>query len=161
MGSLDSLCIVDGGANFCPECGVRQIDHDHRSEPEVVAPVAVPDHPDPPVLMILVALAVAALLLALAVGLAAVQGWRYYRNQQAVAASTLYYQVEYAERSNDGKRVREIAARLTEDCFDHLDGPILRIAAPDTPVPFSTPLEEYFLPNARDVVAAARKLAKY
>ena len=55
----------------------------------------------------------------------------------------------------------EIAARLTEDCFDHLDGPILRIAAPDTPVPFSTPLEEYFLPNARDVVAAARKLAKY
>jgi 2-oxoisovalerate dehydrogenase E1 component beta subunit len=55
----------------------------------------------------------------------------------------------------------EIAARLTEDCFDHLDGPILRIAAPDTPVPFSTPLEEYFLPNARDVVAAAKKLAKY
>jgi 2-oxoisovalerate dehydrogenase E1 component beta subunit len=55
----------------------------------------------------------------------------------------------------------EIAARLSEDCFDHLDGPILRIAAPDTPVPFSTPLEEYFLPNARDVVAAAKKLAKY
>jgi 2-oxoisovalerate dehydrogenase E1 component beta subunit len=55
----------------------------------------------------------------------------------------------------------EIAARLTEDCFDHLDGPILRIAAPDTPVPFSTPLEEYFLPNAGDVVKAARKLAKY
>jgi 2-oxoisovalerate dehydrogenase E1 component beta subunit len=55
----------------------------------------------------------------------------------------------------------EIAARLSEDCFDHLDGPILRIAAPDTPVPFSTPLEQYFLPNAGDVVAAARKLAKY
>lgn len=55
----------------------------------------------------------------------------------------------------------EIAARLSEDCFDHLDGPIIRIAAPDTPVPFSTPLEEYFLPNARDVVAAAKKLAKY
>jgi 2-oxoisovalerate dehydrogenase E1 component beta subunit len=55
----------------------------------------------------------------------------------------------------------EIAARLTEDCFDHLDGPILRIAAPDTPVPYSTPLEEYFLPNAGDVVAAARKLAAY
>lgn len=55
----------------------------------------------------------------------------------------------------------EIAARLSEDCFDHLDGPILRIAAPDTPVPFSTPLEEYFMPNAGDVVAAARKLAAY
>jgi hypothetical protein len=61
--------IVDGGANFCPECGVRQIDHDHRPEPEVVAPAAVPDHPSPPVLMILVALAVAALLVALAAGL--------------------------------------------------------------------------------------------
>ncbi|WP_447600282.1 alpha-ketoacid dehydrogenase subunit beta [Nitrospira sp. Nam80] len=55
----------------------------------------------------------------------------------------------------------EIAARLSEDCFDHLDGPIMRIAAPDTPVPFSTPLEEYFLPNAGDVLAAARKLAAY
>jgi 2-oxoisovalerate dehydrogenase E1 component beta subunit len=55
----------------------------------------------------------------------------------------------------------EIAARLSEDCFDHLDGPIMRIAAPDTPVPFSTPLEEYFLPNAGDVVAAAKKLAAY
>jgi 2-oxoisovalerate dehydrogenase E1 component beta subunit len=55
----------------------------------------------------------------------------------------------------------EIAARLSEDCFDYLDGPILRIAAPDTPVPFSTPLEEYFLPNAADVVAAAKKLAAY
>jgi 2-oxoisovalerate dehydrogenase E1 component beta subunit len=55
----------------------------------------------------------------------------------------------------------EIAARLSEDCFDHLDGPIMRIAAPDTPVPFSTPLEEYFLPNAGHVLAAARKLAAY
>ena len=55
----------------------------------------------------------------------------------------------------------EIAARLSEDCFDHLDGPIVRIAAPDTPVPFSTPLEEFFLPNAKDVIAAAKKLAAY
>ncbi|WP_447974424.1 alpha-ketoacid dehydrogenase subunit beta [Nitrospira sp. Kam-Ns4a] len=55
----------------------------------------------------------------------------------------------------------EIAALLAEDCFEHLDGPVLRIAAPDTPVPFSTPLEEYFLPKAGDVIAAARKLAAY
>jgi len=61
--------IVDGGANFCPECGVRQIDHDHRPEPQVGGQVAVPDAPNPPVLMILLALAVAALLLALAAGL--------------------------------------------------------------------------------------------
>lgn len=55
----------------------------------------------------------------------------------------------------------EIAAVLAEDCFDSLDGPIMRIAAPDTPVPFSAPLEEFFLPKARDIVAAARTLAAY
>ena len=53
-------------------------------------------------------------VLALAVGLAGVQGWRYYRGQQAVAAATLYHQVEYADKANDGKRVKEIAARLAE-----------------------------------------------
>src|SRR3989449_10918976 len=34
----------------------------------------------------------------------------------------------------------EVTALLAEECFDSLDGPIMRIAAPDTPVPFSTPL---------------------
>jgi len=55
----------------------------------------------------------------------------------------------------------EVAALVAEECFDCLDGPILRIAAPDTPVPFSTTLEEFFLPKVVDVVAAARKLAAY
>tara|TARA_B100001971_G_scaffold212222_1_gene241813 strand:- start:384 stop:1388 length:1005 start_codon:yes stop_codon:yes gene_type:complete len=55
----------------------------------------------------------------------------------------------------------EISAQLAEECFDCLDGPIMRLAAPDTPVPFSAPLEEYFLPSATDVVDAARKLAAY
>ena len=55
----------------------------------------------------------------------------------------------------------EIAALLAEECFDCLDGPVLRVAAPDTPVPFSTPLEEFFLPKISDVEAAARKLAAY
>ena len=55
----------------------------------------------------------------------------------------------------------EIAALLAEECFDCLDGPILRVTAPDTPVPFSTPLEEFFLPKVSDVVSAARKLAAY
>ena len=55
----------------------------------------------------------------------------------------------------------EIAALLAEDCFDCLDGPVLRVAAPDTPVPFSTPMEEFFLPKASDIVAAARMLAAY
>jgi 2-oxoisovalerate dehydrogenase E1 component beta subunit len=55
----------------------------------------------------------------------------------------------------------EVAALLAEECFDSLDGPIMRIAAPDTPVPFSTPLEEFFLPKTDDVVRAARTLAAY
>jgi len=55
----------------------------------------------------------------------------------------------------------EVAALLAEDCFDCLDGPIVRIAPPDTPIPFSAPLEEFFLPKVTDVVTAAKKLAAY
>src|SRR5258707_334365 len=43
----------------------------------------------------------------------------------------------------------EIAARITERAFESLDGPVVRMAAPDTPSPFSAPLEEAYLPNAR------------
>jgi 2-oxoisovalerate dehydrogenase E1 component beta subunit len=55
----------------------------------------------------------------------------------------------------------EIAARITEKAFDSLDGPVVRIAAPDTPVPYSPPLEQAFLPNAATVVKKARWLAAY
>jgi 2-oxoisovalerate dehydrogenase E1 component beta subunit len=55
----------------------------------------------------------------------------------------------------------EIAARITEKAFDDLDGPVVRIAAPDTPVPYSPPLEEAFLPNVDRVLEKARWLARY
>jgi len=55
----------------------------------------------------------------------------------------------------------ELAALIAEKAFEDLDGPVVRITAPDTPVPFSPPLEEYFLPNAQKVVDAARRLAAY
>jgi len=55
----------------------------------------------------------------------------------------------------------ELAALIAEKAFEDLDGPLVRITAPDTPVPFSPPLEEYFLPNAQKVVEAARRLAEY
>ncbi len=55
----------------------------------------------------------------------------------------------------------EISAILNEEVFDSLDGPIVRLAALDTPVPFSPPLEEYFLPKASDVIREARKLLAY
>ncbi len=55
----------------------------------------------------------------------------------------------------------EISARITEKAFEHLDGPVVRITAPDTPVPFSPPLEQAFLPNVDRVVEKARWLARY
>jgi len=55
----------------------------------------------------------------------------------------------------------EIVARINEKAFEYLDGPVLRIAAPDTPIPFSPPLEDAFLPNAARVVERARWLARY
>ncbi len=55
----------------------------------------------------------------------------------------------------------EIVAQIAEQAFEYLDGPIVRVAAPDTPVPYSAPLEEFFLPNAQKIADAARKLAKY
>ncbi len=55
----------------------------------------------------------------------------------------------------------EIAARIAEKAFDFLDGPVIRVAAKDSPVPYSPPLEEYFLPNKNDVLEAARTLLAY
>jgi len=55
----------------------------------------------------------------------------------------------------------EVSARITENCFENLDGPVLRVAAPDTPVPYAPALEAAFLPNAEKVARAARALAGY
>ena len=55
----------------------------------------------------------------------------------------------------------ELAARIAEKAFDFLDGPVVRVAAKDTPVPYSPPLEQAFLPQVEDVVEAARKLLAY
>jgi 2-oxoisovalerate dehydrogenase E1 component beta subunit len=65
------------------------------------------------------------------------------------------------EDTRIGGMAGEIAALIAEKAFEELDGPIVRVTAPDTPVPFAPPLEEYFLPNAKKVIEAARKLAAY
>jgi pyruvate/2-oxoglutarate/acetoin dehydrogenase E1 component len=49
----------------------------------------------------------------------------------------------------------EIAATIGEEAFDYLDAPIKRVAAAETPVPFSPPLEDAFLPNPQKIVEAA------
>jgi 2-oxoisovalerate dehydrogenase E1 component beta subunit len=55
----------------------------------------------------------------------------------------------------------EIVAIINEEAFDDLDGPIVRITAQDSPVPFSPPQEEFYLPKVEDVVREARRLASY
>src|SRR6059036_2044398 len=55
----------------------------------------------------------------------------------------------------------EVAATIAEEAFEDLDAPIRRITAPDTPVPFSPPLEKAFIPQVEDVVAGLRELAEY
>jgi 2-oxoisovalerate dehydrogenase E1 component beta subunit len=65
------------------------------------------------------------------------------------------------EDTKTGGIAGEIAACINEDCFDFLDAPITRITSKDTPVPFSPPLEDVFLPNATDVIREARKLRAY
>jgi 2-oxoisovalerate dehydrogenase E1 component beta subunit len=55
----------------------------------------------------------------------------------------------------------EIVATIAEEAFEHLDGPVTRVTAPDTPVPFSPPLEKAFIPQVEDVVAGLKELAEY
>jgi 2-oxoisovalerate dehydrogenase E1 component beta subunit len=55
----------------------------------------------------------------------------------------------------------EIAATIAEQAFENLDAPVTRLTAPDTPVPFSPPLEKAYLPQVEDVVAALDKLSAY
>jgi 2-oxoisovalerate dehydrogenase E1 component len=47
----------------------------------------------------------------------------------------------------------EIAALITEHCFEHLDAPVKRVASIDTPVPFTSSLENQFLPIDRFAIA--------
>jgi len=55
----------------------------------------------------------------------------------------------------------EISAIISQEAFEWLDAPVVRVASIDTPVPYSPPLEDYYLPQVNDVVEAARKLAAY
>ena len=52
----------------------------------------------------------------------------------------------------------EISAIIGEEFFDYLDAPVIRIGALDTPVPFAPNLEQYHIPNAQDILVAAKKM---
>ena len=64
------------------------------------------------------------------------------------------------EDTRTGGIAGEIAIRVSERAFEWLDGPILRVTAIDTPVPYSPPLEEAFLPSEDEIVRAARLLVE-
>ncbi|MBI2877847.1 MAG: alpha-ketoacid dehydrogenase subunit beta [Candidatus Tectomicrobia bacterium] len=52
----------------------------------------------------------------------------------------------------------EVAALVAEEGFDLLDAPIRRVAAPDIPVPYTTPLERFYIPDEKDLIAAVREI---
>lgn len=55
----------------------------------------------------------------------------------------------------------EMAAIISDEAFEYLDAPIKRVAALDTPIPFSPPLEDDFLPDTDKILHALRDLAAY
>ena len=65
------------------------------------------------------------------------------------------------EDSRTGSIGESLAAVIQEEAFESLDAPVRVIGALDTPVPYSPPLEEFFLPSETDVEEAARLLARY
>jgi 2-oxoisovalerate dehydrogenase E1 component len=65
------------------------------------------------------------------------------------------------EDSRTGGIGESLAAIIQEEAFESLDAPVRIIGALDTPVPYSPPLEEFFLPSEAQVERAARLLAAY
>jgi 2-oxoisovalerate dehydrogenase E1 component beta subunit len=65
------------------------------------------------------------------------------------------------EDTRTGGVAGEIAARINEQAFEWLDGPILRVTAHDVPLPYAPTLEDFVLPQTADIVAAARRLLAY
>jgi 2-oxoisovalerate dehydrogenase E1 component beta subunit len=55
----------------------------------------------------------------------------------------------------------EVSAVIAEEGFDLLDAPIVRLAPPNVPVPFSPPLEDAYLPQVEDIVESVQKLSKW
>jgi len=65
------------------------------------------------------------------------------------------------EAARFGGFAGEITAQICEHAFEWLDAPVRRVTAIDTPVPYSPPLEDYYLPQVEDIVTAARWLLEY
>jgi len=64
------------------------------------------------------------------------------------------------EDSKRGGPGAEIAAVIAEKALYHLEAPVVRVASPDEPVPYSPPLEWSHLPKANDVVEEAKRMMR-
>ncbi|NLY66397.1 MAG: alpha-ketoacid dehydrogenase subunit beta [Tissierellia bacterium] len=62
------------------------------------------------------------------------------------------------EETKRGSYAGELAAIIAEECFDYLDAPITRVCCLDTPIPFSPVLEDYVVPDSKDIIDAVKKL---
>jgi 2-oxoisovalerate dehydrogenase E1 component beta subunit len=65
------------------------------------------------------------------------------------------------EDSRTGGIGESVAAIIQEEAFESLDAPVRIIGALDTPVPYSPPLEHFFLPGEAEIEHAARALIRY
>jgi len=65
------------------------------------------------------------------------------------------------EDSRTGGIGESIAATVQEEAFEYLDAPVRIVGALDTPVPYSPPLEEFYLPSEAQIERAARLLVAY
>jgi pyruvate dehydrogenase E1 component beta subunit len=52
----------------------------------------------------------------------------------------------------------EIAAIIAEEAIDYLDAPIKRVAEPDTPIPFSPPMEQYVIPDEKAIIKTVKEV---
>ena len=60
-----------------------------------------------------------------------------------------------------GSVAGEFASFISEHCFEHLDAPVMRVGALETPIPYAPELEQAMLPNADKIEAALRKLVHF
>ena len=79
----------------------------------------------------------------------------------AVLARRCHRVLVVHEDTRTGSIGESIAAVIQEEAFEWLDAPVRIVGALDTPVPYSPPLEEFFLPSELQVERAARLLAAY
>jgi len=66
--------------------------------------------------------------------------------------------IVFDEEPKTGSAAAEIAAIVADEAFDYLDAPIKRVCAPDTPVPYSPVLEDFWIPDQKDLIEAVTQL---